>query len=100
MLDSIGLPDLPAHQPYVLRRSTATLCRDRGATSWDLAGQMGHSVAVQTETYAATTLYPTAQAAIGKVIEALPTLCPRALHRSCSGTDAHVVAIFPTARAS
>ncbi len=95
MLGSIGLADIAAYQPYVLRRSMATLCRDRGATAWDLAGQMGHSLASMTESYAVSELYPTAQMAIGKVIEELQNLCPSALHRSCTGRAPNIALALP-----
>ncbi len=90
MLAHIGLPTGRAYQPYVLRRSLATICRERGATHWDLAGHMGHSIAAQTESYAATTLYPTAQAALASVIAELEKLVPSALHRTCTGAGGNV----------
>lgn len=45
---------------YLMRRSIATILRDRGATYWDLQGLLGHRVARTTETYATSTAFPTA----------------------------------------
>jgi integrase len=85
MRSEVGFPKGPEWGTYILRHSLANLVRARGATQWDLQGQMGHRVAGTTEIYAAGTLYITAQTALASVLHDLESIAPEALHRRRTG---------------
>jgi integrase len=85
MRNEVGFPKGPEWGTYILRHSLANLVRARGATQWDLQGQMGHRVAGTTEIYAAGTLYITAQTALASVLHDLESIAPEALHRRRTG---------------
>ena len=99
MLDKLGLPGGREMQPYVVRHSMATLLRDRGATAWDVEGQLGHRTAKTTEIYAVSTLFVTAQTALASIIADLENLAPGAMHRRRVGVGSNVVRIGSVASA-
>jgi integrase len=84
MRRELGLPMTREWGPYILRHSLASFARARGASAWDLAGQMGHRMAATTEIYADGTLYETAGSAISSIIADLEQRCPQALRPRCA----------------
>jgi integrase len=75
---------------YVLRRTVATMLRQRGATPWDVQGLMGHRIAGTTETYSFDTLFTSARQGIediladiqGKLGEGCFSFSTQSLHSS------------------
>lgn len=96
MLAELGLPMHREWKPYVLRHTLASLLRDRGATEWDLKGQLGHRVTSTTEIYAVSELYVTAQAALSTLIAELRAVAPHALHRRRTGAGSSVAPLGST----
>lgn len=95
MLEKLELPTTRNWKPYILRRSLATMMRERGASKWDVEGMMGHRGTSTTELYAISSLYPSAFKALGEIVAELETLAPGCLHRRCTGDGAEVVALTP-----
>lgn len=93
MLKALGLPVTREMKAYVIRRSMATLLRERGASAWDVEGQLGHRTAGTTEIYAISSLFPSAYKALTEILADLEKAAPGTLHRRRTGDGAEVVAL-------
>lgn len=85
MLRKLSLPQGREMQPYLIRHTMASLCRDYGATEWDLKGQMGKRATGTVEIYAVSSLFGTAQTAIAGILADIEKAAPGAMHRRRTG---------------
>lgn len=68
MVEDLNLPGGREWGSYLIRRTMATLLRQRGANPWDVEGLLGHRIAGTTEIYSHDTLFTTARQGIEDIL--------------------------------